>query len=310
MASRSGRRSSFRSLFSPRSRSASRTASEAALKRRRERRARRWRESFPRFSLSNWHSSAIVQTVCALFRTGAEATKAIQRATGSHYVGAGIGGRLLRIEGLEQRQMLDASAHSLAGGSFSQDWTSIGLITANDNWANVPSIIGYLGDSDAGSPTGVDPRTLVADAPVTVDAIANQSATSITNGGVAEFEIGNPTVALQGSGTSDAPYLVIHLNSTGMQNISIAYDVRDIDATTDNAVQQVALQYRVGASGTWSNVTGTNAYIADATTGPSLATLVTSVSATLPAAAENQSLVQLRVMTTNAAGNDEWSTLR
>ena len=36
------------------------------------------------------------------------------------------------------------------------------------------------------------------------------------------------------------------------------------------------------------------------------ATLVTPVSAVLPAAANNQPLVQVRVMTTNAAGNDEW----
>ena len=40
--------------------------------------------------------------------------------------------------------------------------------------------------------------------------------------------------------------------------------------------------------------------------GPSLATLVTPVSAPLPAAAENQPLVQVRVITTDAVGSDEW----
>ena len=50
--------------------------------------------------------------------------------------------------------------YPLAGGTFSQNWTNTGQITANDNWSGVPFIIGYLGDIDAASPTNVDPRTL------------------------------------------------------------------------------------------------------------------------------------------------------
>ncbi|OYY58395.1 MAG: hypothetical protein B7Y50_13155, partial [Hydrogenophilales bacterium 28-61-11] len=48
------------------------------------------------------------------------------------------------------------------------------------------------------------------------------------------------------------------------------------------------------------------AYVADATSGPSLATQTTPVSVILPAAADNQPLLQLRVITTNATGSDEW----
>ena len=48
-------------------------------------------------------------------------------------------------------------------------------------------------------------------------------------------------------------------------------------------------------------------YVADATTGPErLATLVTPVAVTLPPAAEDQPELQVRIMTTNAVGNDEW----
>ena len=86
-------------------------------------------------------------------------------------------------------------------------------------------------------------------------------------------------------------------------NITVSYNLRDIDPTADNAVQQFALQYRVGSSGNFTNVPA--GYVADATTGGS-ATLVTPVSAVLPAEASNQPLVQVRVMTTNAASNDEW----
>ena len=90
---------------------------------------------------------------------------------------------------------------------------------------------------------------------------------------MAEFEITDPVVALQGSGTADAPFILIHINTTGFQNITVAYNVRDIDGSADNAVQQVALHYRVGTSGDFTNVPA--AYISDATTGPSEATLVT-----------------------------------
>ena len=46
--------------------------------------------------------------------------------------------------------------------------------------------------------------------------------------------------------------------------------------------------------------------MADATNGPSDATLVTPVSVTLPTAANNQPVVQLRVITADANGPDEW----
>jgi hypothetical protein len=60
----------------------------------------------------------------------------------------------------------------------------------------------------------------------------------------------------------------------------------------------------VGASGAFAGVPG--GYIADATSGPGEATRVTRVSVNLPAAADGQPLVQLRVITANAAGQDEW----
>jgi len=64
------------------------------------------------------------------------------------------------------------------------------------------------------------------------------------------------------------------------------------------------LHYRVGSSGNFTNIPA--AYLADATTVPNLATLITNVDVVLPAAVNNQSVVELRIMTTNAAGNDEW----
>lgn len=187
---------------------------------------------------------------------------------------------------------------------FSQDWSNTGLIATSDSWSGVPGIVGYRGD-DMTAATGVDPQTLLGEGTPIVDVNANQIApNTYTTGGVAEFEIADPTIALNGSGTADAPYIQIHLNTTGFQNIQVAYDLRDLDGSTDNATQQVALQYRIGSSGNFINVPA--GYVADATSGPSLATQVTPVAATLPAAADNQSQLQIRIVTSNAAGNDEW----
>ncbi len=189
---------------------------------------------------------------------------------------------------------------------FAQNWTNVGLITTNDNWSGVLGIEGYLGQ-DIAAGTGADPQTVLGTSTVAndLDVVANQTApNTVTSGGVAEFEIENPVVALQGSGTADAPYLLIYLNTTGQSNVNVAYNVRDIDGSTDNAIQQVALQYRVGSTGDFTNLPA--GYIADATTGPGEATMVTPISVTLPAAANNQPLVQVRVITTNAVGSDEW----
>jgi len=187
---------------------------------------------------------------------------------------------------------------------FSQNWGNAGLITTNNDWAGVPGIVGYRGD-DITSATGVDPQTLVGEGTITVNVNANQTAPNTFNtGGVTEFDLVDDVIALTGSGTADAPNIVINLNTTGNTSIQLAYNLRDLDSSIDNAIQPVAAQYRVGSTGNFINLpTG---FVADASTGPSLATLVTPVSIALPAAANNQSLVQVRIITANAAGNDEW----
>jgi predicted extracellular nuclease len=195
----------------------------------------------------------------------------------------------------------DASYQTLP---FSQNWSNTGLITTNANWSSVPGIIGYRGDGLTGA-TGTDPQTILADGNATpVDVNANQTnPNTFTTGGIAEFHLADPTIALNGSGTADAPFIQIHLNTIGFENIQVAYNLRDLDGSADNAVQQVALQYRVGNSGNFINVPA--AYVADSTT-TSSATQVTPVSVVLPAAASNQAQLELRIMTTNAVGNDEW----
>ncbi|HKQ76023.1 MAG TPA: ExeM/NucH family extracellular endonuclease, partial [Blastocatellia bacterium] len=188
---------------------------------------------------------------------------------------------------------------------FTQNWSNIGLITADNEWSGVPGVIGYRGD-DLTTATGTNPQTIVADGsgtPANVE--ANETNPNMfATGGVAEFHITDPTIALNGSGTADAPHIVITLNTMGQSNVNVAYNLRDLDGSGDNAIMPVALQFRVGTTGNYTDVPA--GFVADATTGPNLATLVTPVSVTLPAAVNNQPVVQVRVITTNAAGNDEW----
>lgn len=206
------------------------------------------------------------------------------------------------ILGLGSVALADGVYQSLP---FAQNWSNTNLITVSDDWSGVPGIIGYRGDGLTGA-TGVDPQTVLQDdSPGVVDVNANQTnPNTYTTGGVAEFEIADPVVALQGSGTARAPYLKIHLNTDGKENITVSYNLRDIDGAADNAVQPIALHFRVGDSGDWTNVPA--AFVADASEGPSLAGLVTPVSVVLPPVAANKPMLQLRVMTTDAVGSDEW----
>lgn len=198
----------------------------------------------------------------------------------------------------------DNTYHNLAGGAFSQDWSNTGLITSDDNWAGAPSIIGYRGDGLV-SATGVDPQIVTA-VQATVDVNANKtdpSGTVFNTGGVTEFEIANSTIALKGSGTARAPFLLIHLNTTGVSGVTISYNIRDIDASARDTVSQFALQYRVGTSGSFTNIPA--GYVADATEA-NTGTKITLVSAVLPAVAENQAQVQARIITTDAFDADEF----
>jgi hypothetical protein len=81
------------------------------------------------------------------------------------------------------------------------------------------------------------------------------------------------------------------VSTVGLTSITVAYNLRDIDASSDNTSMALALQYRVGSSGDYTNVPA--GFVADASQGGT-ATLVTPVSAQLPATADNQPLVDVR----------------
>jgi Domain of unknown function (DUF4347)/Bacterial Ig domain/FG-GAP-like repeat len=199
--------------------------------------------------------------------------------------------------------VLDATYHNLAISDFSQDWSNPGLITVDDNWNLVPSIVGYRGDNLT-TVIGSNPQTLLLDGSATpVKVLANRTnPSSLTVGGIAEF---SGTVALQASGTADAPQLVFHLNTTGRQDVRFTFTARDIDNSANDAITPIAVQYRIGTIGNFTNLP--DGAIADITrAGDQSAASQAQLSILLPTIVHNQAQVQLRVLTTNAAGNDEW----
>jgi uncharacterized protein len=189
---------------------------------------------------------------------------------------------------------------------FVQDWPATNLITTDNDWANVPGFMGYRGDKLIAKP-GISPQTVTADGASTpVNILAHQrNPNSLRTGGLASFDaLPDPVVALKGSATAGAPSLALNLTTRGKKNIAVGYKLRDIDGAANNAVQAVAFQFRVNVNATFTDIPA--AFAPDATTGPSLATLVTPIVALLPAEANDQPLVQVRWITTNAEGNDEW----
>jgi len=198
----------------------------------------------------------------------------------------------------------DAIYFDLSTGALMQDWTDASLISSNDDWSSVPSIIGYRGDGLASA--GTSPATITAPGIGTpIDVLANQTNTSSSTGGIAEFDqLADPTIAFQGSGTADAPFLLFHLNSLFVDEVQVSYRLRDLDGSGDNALQSVALQYRIGETGDFINFG--DAFVSDATAGPSLAGLVTPVAVTLPSIAAGVAQLQLRILTVDATGSDEW----
>lgn len=202
--------------------------------------------------------------------------------------------------------------------SYTLSLATANQISSNDNWSSVPSMEGYAGTGL--TPThGVDPQTVLGTEftnnalPVTSSSQVNANKgnpNAFNAGGVTEFDSGTYiAIGLQGNVQAN-PYVVFYLNTTGMSSATISYNIIDIDGGSNNAVSPVALQYRVGESGLFTNLP--NGFVADATDGPNIAGRVTSRIVALPFAALNQPQVQVRLITTNAANTsgssapDEW----
>jgi hypothetical protein len=209
------------------------------------------------------------------------------------------------IECLEERLSPDASFFPLVTGPLLQNW-STAPITADNDWSTVPSIIGYNGAGLAPVP-GTDPQTILADGTNTaMTVLSNQTdPSSLPPVGIAEFStLSKPTVALAADGTDQAPFLLVNLDTSQTRNVRVKFNLRDLVLPASSVAEPFALQYRLGTSGDFTNLT--TGFVGDATNGANPGNLVTPVSVTLPGEAYDQPQLQLRIITTNPTGTARW----
>jgi hypothetical protein len=146
---------------------------------------------------------------------------------------------------------MSTSISAWRGAISSQDWSNTGLITTDDNWSNraqhrrLPWRRPHHARRDG--PDDPDRRRATR-----IDVIANQTnPDTFATAGVAEFQIANPTIACNGSGTADAPYIVLYPGRRA-QNLAPRLDLRDLDASTTTPTSSQH-PVPVGASGAWTN---------------------------------------------------------
>ncbi len=196
-------------------------------------------------------------------------------------------------------------------------WTnsSTRVVTADNDWSPIPGMIGYRGTGLVAT-EGVDPRTVLADpadATPSVECCMSMPWSGVA--GVAQFKPYLPArypsgiIGLAGAGSLVqhlAPSVVFAVDARHRYDLHVRFTLHDLDSLASdaaNAVEPFALQYRLGGAGAWTDVPA--AYVADATSGPGQPRTLTRRDVALPADADD-ALVQLRLITTDSPGPDEW----
>ena len=152
---------------------------------------------------------------------------------------------------------------------------------------------GWQGWNLSTSPAGSSHLT---SAPLTDRALIASSTAANTTGGVHNYngKIGFLSTA------SLIPTAVFSINTTGKQNVSVSYDMMLIrnpyDGATNNRIFEAVLQYRVGNTGSFTTIFGSE-YLSNTTIQTTSVTAPVNsllISVILPSVCNNQSEVQLR----------------
>jgi cysteine-rich repeat protein len=183
-----------------------------------------------------------------------------------------------------------------------QSWTDTALLAESNDWSTCPGFLGRRGNQLI-TTEGVDPQSALAGGDATqVSLHANRTdADSTEVPGVAEFELADPIVGLHATNLADAPHLVLALDTTGSAYVRVVYDVVDLDGSDDDSASPLALQVRAGGAGPYTNVPA--GFVADATVAGA-AGQTSHVDLILPIG--GLPLVEVRWLTTNQVGQDEW----
>lgn len=189
---------------------------------------------------------------------------------------------------------MTTTLHALRDSDFIQNWAGTAAQLTSGSWG-VASMVGYRGDGLSSS-TSTDPQNVLAPGDSTPVDLINNSSSGSSTGGI--HELTDNVVALQGSGTADAPHIVIYLDTTDVQDVRFTATLRELDSTTTD--QKFAVQYRVGGTGDFVNLpAGAVSGVFNAAGNQSV-----GLDVTLPAAANNQPMVEIRIITNDAPGSD------
>lgn len=134
--------------------------------------------------------------------------------------------------------------------------------------------------------------------------VASSSA-SVNSGNVHNY---NGKLGWLNTGSLDLG-LVLAINTTNKKNIELAYDIMTIrnpyDTTTNNRINEVTVQYRIGTSGTFTTLTGIeyqNNTLTQTGSGVTTPQKLETKSILLPAACDSEAVVQLRWVSKQVSG--------
>lgn len=172
----------------------------------------------------------------------------------------------------------------------------VGLVCAQTNPAAQPLPFTLSAQSGSALPAGVAVHrfgTTAATIPITrtlAPGTGDLPYSATSNAGGWRDEAGGAGIGILSSGAQAAGALVVAIDTTGKSGIQVSWICRTIlqQASRDNSV---ALQYRVGTSGNFADVGATSTYTSQGKTVPDVSPVFTE---TLPAAADNQPVVQVR----------------
>ncbi len=192
--------------------------------------------------------------------------------------------------------------------------TNIGIHSFRANWNAVSGATGYFLDVST-SPTFIAPiSTDIAywdfpnnpdDATADGGSVANLSATITTEGGVnaPTFDVAGATTeaatATGWDGGMGTKYWQVIVNTQNYFDLTVSSKQR----SSNKGPRDFKLQYKIGAGGTWTDVSGATVTVANDFTSGVLSNVA------LPAECDNQSSVYLRwIMTSNTSVNNSTVT--
>ncbi len=134
------------------------------------------------------------------------------------------------------------------------------------------------------------------------DALLNGGTNATTGAGVYDM---NGKIGMLNTATG-LRFICLAINTTGFSNIQVSYTAATQRQQIGSRTGAIGLQYRIGTSGSFTNIPGTeyqnNLSLGDNITGTGSLNPQT-ISVTLPAACDNQSVVQLRWAYREVAGS-------